>query len=158
MLVINNQQLQDLHYILIGTLDDSCRTLRLALTLLDFRLPLKFACVRESHRLMICDVAKAQRENCQLTHDDLTECFHLPADIVNELNYEVPDGFELRSLVDSDIETIDSLWPHRFPGSKSYLANLIANNISLGLFHVADNEIAGWVLWFVCKRIKFRWL
>lgn len=131
----------------------------MALALLDFRLPLKFACVSENNRLMICDVAKAQKGKFELTHDDLTKCFHLSRDKINDWDYVVPDGFELRSLADSDIDTINKLWPHRFSGSESYLANLIANNISMGLFHVARNEIVGWVLWyslFIDTKIEYR--
>jgi hypothetical protein len=102
---------------------------------------------------MLLEIAQQQINECKLSHDDLTDCYHLIKDKVNSFEYAIPAGYELKSLSVSDVKTINNLWLHRFAGSESYLENLIRNNISLGLFNVADNAIAGWILWFVVLQI-----
>lgn len=131
----------------MGSLDDTCATLRMALALLDFRLPLKFACVRDSYRSMIFEIAQLQLVKFGLTHDDTTECFYLPSDKALGFDYSLPDGHELRSLTLNDVDFINSLWPHRFPGSEFYLRNLILNNAAIGLYSKADNELIAWIMW-----------
>lgn len=92
---------------------------------------------------MICDIGKHR----QLSNDDLTKCFHLPKEKVGAFDYVVPAGYEIRSLTSGDIEIINTLWAHSFPGSESYLENLIVNNIGMGLYQIAKHEIVGWIMW-----------
>ena len=128
---------------MVGTLDESFETLRSALTLFDFRNLLRFACVRDFYKSMICDIA----QNPELAADDLTHCFHLQKAKVQYFNGVAPAGLKFKSLSLKDLETINNLWSHRFTGSETYIENLILNNITLALFKVANNEIVGWVLW-----------
>lgn len=144
---IKRKLFQENHYIMIGTLDDTCKTLHSAMTLIDFCLPLKFACVRDTYRSMICDIAQLRNMKYELTHDDLTECFFLPRDKAVDFNYVTLDGYELRSLTVNDVDTINNLWLHRFCGSQLYLRNLILYNATLGLYNVAGNELIAWTMW-----------
>lgn len=92
---------------------------------------------------MICNIGKHR----QLSNDDLTKCFHLSKEKVGGFDYVVPGGYEIRSSTSADIEIINTLWAHSFPGSESYLENLIVNNIGIGLYQIAKHEIVGWIMW-----------
>jgi hypothetical protein len=97
---------------------------------------------------MICEIAQLQTTKLELAFDDITECFYLPVDKACDFDFSVPDGYEFRSLELNDVDSINSLWPHRFPGSEIYLRNLIRNNLTLGIINVVDDELLAWIMWY----------
>ncbi|XP_017471422.1 PREDICTED: uncharacterized protein LOC108362789 [Rhagoletis zephyria] len=58
---------------------------------------------------------------------------------------ETPAGFTLRRLEKTNAELVNSLWPHREPGSVALVELLITYNDSVGVFDNAGNLVA-WCL------------
>lgn len=126
---------------MLGSLDN--KAAYTILSLLNFEIPLKFPCIDVNFKSMISDLTV---DRMSMNHN-LTKCYHLSKEQVLNFEWTVPEDLEMRSLTKSDAKSINSLWPHRFPGSDEYLKNLIVHNISVGLFKKETNEVVAWVLW-----------
>lgn len=55
--------------------------------------------------------------------------------------YRLPDGFECRSLTDSDVIISNAAWKFNHPGSLFYLQRLARLNSCFGIFTTNENEL-----------------
>ncbi|KAH8281620.1 hypothetical protein KR054_001779, partial [Drosophila jambulina] len=64
---------------------------------------------------------------------------------VDTFTLEIPSGITLRNLSVEDAETINEIWPHRAPGSVSFVKNLIQLNVNTGAYDESGKLVA-WCL------------
>ncbi|KAH8353159.1 hypothetical protein KR084_009312 [Drosophila pseudotakahashii] len=66
-------------------------------------------------------------------------------ELIDTFTIEVPSGITLLNLAPEDAETINEIWPHRSPGSITFVRRLIKYNVSLGAYD--DNgKLVAWCL------------
>lgn len=56
------------------------------------------------------------------------------------------DDVALRQLHLDDADTINTIWPHRFPGSIRFVRRLISTDFTVGAFCKETGELMAWVL------------
>ncbi|CAH1390455.1 unnamed protein product [Nezara viridula] len=60
--------------------------------------------------------------------------YWLPWYCAREMEVHLPEGVEIRPLSPEHADQINEIWPHRYPGSRDLIAEIITLNFGLGLF------------------------
>lgn len=63
--------------------------------------------------------------------------------IKKTLFFRMPPSTYIAPIKKEDIPRIDNAWPYRYPGSQSYFATFISNNLSYGLYF--NEELVAWI-------------
>lgn len=102
-----------------------------------------FVSFRNVFRLKAIDMIKEL--NFEIIDDADTLCYYLPKDEALKFGPQLPPKIHLNSLNECHVEKINSLWPHRYPGSETFVSYSIKNHLSLGLFN-DGGELLAWCL------------
>lgn len=78
--------------------------------------------------------------------DDTTVMMYLPKEEALKLQYNIPNGFSVRSLSISNAEKVNSHWPHASEGSVKFIEYIIAFNPTVGVYNEND-ELVAWCLY-----------
>lgn len=62
--------------------------------------------------------------------------------IHSQIFSRLPPNLKLKALSDSNVEKINSLWPHRYDGSEKFLRYSIKFHLTRGLFDSSENLLA----------------
>ncbi|XP_070489955.1 uncharacterized protein [Chironomus tepperi] len=130
--------------ILFATLDLTFERLNIGLRGLNFEEKKIFLCVREIYRDTLIEFIKSQ--DLKLLFNDSTVMVHKKHEDAINLQYEVPEGLVIRRLSTSNADQINSIWPHRSPGSEKFIEYCIEMNLSVGLYDEATGELLAWCL------------
>ncbi|XP_070489954.1 uncharacterized protein [Chironomus tepperi] len=128
--------------ILVATLDLTFNSLKAALNGLKFDTPKKFVCVRELYRDTVIEFIK--NEGLETIFESLTTMVYMSYEDAINLEYEVPAGLVIRRLSTSDAKKINSVWPHKYQGSESFISHIIDVNLSVGLYDEKSGELIAW--------------
>ena len=60
-------------------------------------------------------------------------------------DYRVPDNLQVKSLSESHVELINSLWAHRYKYSEKFVSYSIKYHANIGFFN-KNNELVAWCL------------
>lgn len=79
------------------------------------------------------------------THKDLV--YWLPWYCAREMEVHLPEGVEIKPLSPEHAGQINEIWPHRYPGSRDLIAEIITLNFGLGVFR--GSSLLSWAIhWF----------
>ncbi|KAM7351783.1 uncharacterized protein ACRADG_004517 [Cochliomyia hominivorax] len=73
-----------------------------------------------------------------------TVWYHIPKDQAKQFSIHTPNNVNFKTLEECHAEQINSVWPHRSPGSIEFVKLLIRQNDSVGIFE--DNILVAWCL------------
>ncbi|XP_004530236.1 uncharacterized protein LOC101450075 [Ceratitis capitata] len=76
---------------------------------------------------------------------DGTAWYHIDREKALQFTAEPPAGYTLRRLEPKYAEQVNSVWPHRAPGSVLFVERMISYNDNVGVFDEANNLVA-WCL------------
>jgi len=138
------QCFQNNESIVLATLDLTFERLNIGLKCLNFDVRKIFLCVREIYRDTIMEFIKSQ--DLKVLFDDGTTMVHLSHENAVNLQYEVPEGLIIKKLSTSNVDQINSIWPHRLPGSEKFIEYCIEMNLSVGLHDEQTGELLAWCL------------
>ncbi|KAL7043378.1 hypothetical protein ACKWTF_001481 [Chironomus riparius] len=130
--------------VLLATLDLTFERLNIGLKCLNFDVRKVFLCVREIFRDTFTEFIKSR--DLKILFDDGTIMVHMKHEDAINLQYEVPEGLVIRKLSTSNADHINSIWPHRSPGSEKFIEYCIEMNLSVGLYDQATGELLAWCL------------
>ncbi|XP_063905081.1 uncharacterized protein LOC135124140 [Zophobas morio] len=131
--------------IFVFTLDDHCVTLRQALLTTDFTNPQAvFFCVHEKHLPTVEQVAKER--NLRLSKAPLPYLIFALNPSKATFALDCPPDVYVKKLDPTLSDKINSVWPHKYPGSENYVSGLIEMNGGYGVFLRSSNEMVAWVV------------
>lgn len=99
--------------------------------------------IRNEFHDMICEIRDELDLKFEVESD--TACFYLSMDDSLAFELSIPENFHIGELKEEHVEKINSLWPHRFEGSESFILFTIKYHLNVGLFDDKDNLVA-WCL------------
>lgn len=100
--------------------------------------------VHDNHRDCVYRLQDSQKVKIKF---ELPSGYHwMSAEKAKNLDIECPPDVYIQPLKVEDVEVIDSLWPHRYPGSESFLRDLVRFNGGIGLFEKGTNNICSWIM------------
>lgn len=103
-----------------------------------------FMGVREIYRSAVLEFIN--EADLKTLFDDGTTMVYLPKEDALNLTFETPEGCEIKSLSVDDTLKVNSIWPHRSPGSEKFIENCIKYNTSIGIYDKSNNELLAWCL------------
>ncbi|XP_055917597.1 uncharacterized protein LOC129949901 [Eupeodes corollae] len=132
-------------YVMMNTLEESQERLLAALHCLDKKDPLVLSgCplrITKSVEKYLADLG-VPKESIQFSK---TIWHHIELKQALEYNIDPPQGIILSALRKEDIDTINSHWPHRHPGSELFVGRLVNLSQNIGAFDESGKLIA-WCL------------
>lgn len=60
--------------------------------------------------------------------------------------FRCPTDVYIKKLDQSHVDTINSVWPHRYENSEKFISLLIEMNDSFGVFLKSTDELVSWIL------------
>lgn len=133
-------------FIATATLDKSFEELKKLLKLIDFNIPRMFLCARQIYRNFLLDFI-ASDNSLKVSIDDETIMVHMRKEEALKFEYEVPKGFELRSLSIKDADFVQSTWTFASRMNENFVEYTIKYNPSVALYD-ENNELVAWCLVF----------
>ncbi|XP_074042902.1 uncharacterized protein [Leptinotarsa decemlineata] len=84
----------------------------------------------------------------KLNIENNNQCFiyTVPQKVARNFQMKCPNHLEIRRLEISQADFMNSIWPHRSPGSEKYVTSLIETCGGYGLFIKSTNELVSWIL------------
>ncbi|XP_017771660.1 PREDICTED: uncharacterized protein LOC108559041 [Nicrophorus vespilloides] len=129
------------------TLDNKCEKLYKALKetkKIDWNNMIQFYFVHREHCPIIYRVIKELQ--LPITYDTKTDLWWLPREKALKFQIDCPPEVYIGPLKPYHAPLINSIWPHRFPGSEGYLTTFIKMNGGRGLFLKSNDKLVAWVL------------
>uniref|UniRef100_A0A182QXB7 N-acetyltransferase domain-containing protein n=1 Tax=Anopheles farauti TaxID=69004 RepID=A0A182QXB7_9DIPT len=105
-----------------------------------------FSCVHLAHYAMLQEVLRDKAPHLVFRNSTF---FRLPDEVARNLQFSIPEGYELAPVDASHACEIDENWPHRYAGSEEYYRSLLRLNGGLALVAASaeqPKQLAGWIL------------
>uniref|UniRef100_A0A182N6F1 N-acetyltransferase domain-containing protein n=1 Tax=Anopheles dirus TaxID=7168 RepID=A0A182N6F1_9DIPT len=105
-----------------------------------------FSCVHLQHYPMLQEVLRDKAPHLVFRNSTF---FRLPDEVARNLQFSIPDGYEIVPLDASYACEVNASWPHRYPGSEEYYRSLLRLNGGLALIAGSEEhnkQLAGWIL------------
>lgn len=125
-------------------MDLTFERLNIGLNLLDFETEKLFMCVKDTYYENLMNFIR--NKNLKTLFNDGTVMVHMKCEEAMVQQYKVPDGLVLKDLSLADAEKVNSVWPHRSPGSVKFMESCIEYNKSAGLYDKETGELLAWCL------------
>jgi len=129
------------------TLDVTCQGLHQALVQtkrINWNNRMQFYFVHRLHCPVIYKVIKEL--NLHVSSDVKTDLWWIPREQALQFDIACPPEVYVAPLKPNQASTINSIWPHKFPGSEDYVRNLIKVNGGFGLYLKTNDKLVAWVL------------
>lgn len=130
-------------FLFFDTISESPVRLKALLNLLDYSNELELFCTRDDFKTVIHELL--EERNLETVYEQDTKCFYLSIEDALKLTVEIPKSFSLKSLNDSHVSKIYSVWPHRDVSPEDFIRYSIKYHDNIGLFDSNDDLVA-WCL------------
>lgn len=128
--------------IFLGTLDTSLESLKFAVEQIDFTSKVYFKTVREIYQPIVLRIIA---DKGKVLTNDAVITIYVDRETVEKMTLEIPEDYEVKSLIVENAKKINSCWPNQSEGSEKFIADMIKSNMNIGIFH-KDGELAAWCL------------
>ncbi|RZC34221.1 CKS, FR47, and/or Acetyltransf 1 domain containing protein [Asbolus verrucosus] len=137
------------YLIFVFTLDENCTNLYKGLTetsLIGYKSEnTTFFCVHKKHIPTVIRVV--DNKNLKISQSEVPYLMYAASpEEVGKFAITCPPDVHVKKLDPSLGEQINSVWPHKFPGSEGFVSDLIEINGGYGLFLKGSDEPVAWVL------------